>query len=616
MRVTHRPRPSVATSAGATRRRSSPELRRAAAIRLRPGPAVRATVASAALLIGTAVPAAAQHAAPAVTPDQSLYSLQPVSPSQAADWRADLRALVGDLTRVHPDPFHATSKARFDAAVAALADSIPGLPAHRIVMGFARLLALVGNGHTSLPLYFARGVDFHALPYRLGVHDDGIYVEAADHAYASLVGGRLVAIGGVPAQEALRRVTPLISRDNDNWISVVAPNLLNRIEVLQGLGMAKDLRGADLTVRIDSALHTVHVRALTAPQSHDFGLPFRPRLTDNWVDARDSSGAPVPLYQRRYKDLYWWTYLPDQDLLYVQFDVVQNRRDGPTALQTFRQAMAFARDRRPARTVIDIRNNTGGEGGLLPPIIREIVRTREVDQPGKLFLVIGPRTFSAGQMMVGWMRMFTTAVLVGRPTSSRFEGYAGHAFLRLPRSGIAYFVSPAYYEMGRAPGDPRPQATPRLAAVSTFADYVTNRDPAMDAIRAYDPGALSRQVLAALHASDTTRAAARVRAYDADPVNRYHDGTAALNELGYRLLGEDGEEEDALAVFELNTRVHPGYANGWDSLGEAYVREGRRRDAIEAFRRALALNPNLASSKAWLHRLGAASSGGETPPRG
>jgi cytochrome c-type biogenesis protein CcmH/NrfG len=57
-------------------------------------------------------------------------------------------------------------------------------------------------------------------------------------------------------------------------------------------------------------------------------------------------------------------------------------------------------------------------------------------------------------------------------------------------------------------------------------------------------------------------------------------------------------------VFELNVRIHPRYANGWDSLGEAYVRAGRRKDAIAAFRQALAIQPDFPPALQWLRRLG------------
>lgn len=544
----------------------------------------------------------AQHAEGAAPPPARSYSTAAIPSSEVGAWRQDLQALVAGIQRIHPDPYHRTKKAVFDRAVSALADSIPRLPAHRIIVGFGRLVAMIGDGHTSLALYFAPGVAFHVLPYRLGIYEDGVYVEAADRSVADLVGGRVLAIGGVPVEQALARVTPLISRDNDNWIPAVAPSLLNRIEVLHALGLAPDLRGATLTVEKGGRAMRRLVPPLTEPQPAHFGLPFLPRLTQDWVDVRDTVSAPVPLYQQRYDDLYWWTYLPEQDLLYIKWDQVQNRAEGPSALDTFRDAMRFARERKPARTVIDIRNNTGGEGGLLPPVVREVVRTREVDEPGRLFLVIGRRTFSAGQMMTGMMQRLTTAVVVGEPSSAFYNGYAGHEMMSLPNSGISVAVSPDYYQMGDFPRDSRQQATPQLAAVPTFADYSANRDPALLAILAWRPGQLGQDVLAALGRGDTTRAAALVHEYDARPANRFRDATPELNAVAYGLLRE-GRVAEAVSVFELNVRTHPRYANGWDSLGEAYVRAGRRDDAVRAFRQALAIQPGFAPSVAWLRRL-------------
>jgi hypothetical protein len=427
-------------------------------------------------------PASAQHDIGGSPPPARTYSTSAIPLTEAGAWRDDLHAMVSGLERIHPDPYHDTSREDFARAVSALADSIPDLPAHRIIVGFSRLAAMVGDGHTSLALYFAPGVDFHVLPYRLGIFEDGVYVEAADRSLGDLVGSRVVAIGGVPVGEVLTRATPLVSRDNDNWIPAVLPNLLNRIEVLNALGLAPDLRGAELTVRAGGRLIRRIVRPLDEPQPTHFGLPFLARLTPDWVDVRDTARAPVPLYQQRFGDLYWWTYLADRDLLYIKWDQVQNRAEGPSALATFREAMQFARERRPARTVVDIRNNTGGEGGLLPPVVREIVRTREVDEPGHLFLVIGRRTFSAGQMMTAMMQRFPSAVIVGEPSAAYYNGYAGHELLRLPYSGIAVMVSPDYYQMGDYPRDPRQQATPQLAAVPLFADYAANRDPALEAM--------------------------------------------------------------------------------------------------------------------------------------
>jgi tetratricopeptide (TPR) repeat protein len=556
-----------------------------------------------AVLACLASSAAGQHGEQTSRGPARTYSVRPIPATDVTAWRADLRTLAEAIEREHPDPYRLTTKADFTRAVAALSDSIPRLPAHRIIVGLARLLATIGDGHTSLPLYFAAGVDFHALPLRLGVYDDGIYVEAADRAYADLVGARVTAIGGLPASDALRRVATLVSRDNDNWIATVAPHLLNRIEMLHALGMANSLTSAEITVNANGRTITRRVAALADPPVTGYGVPFLARLTHDWIDARDSAAAPVPLYQRRFEDLYFWEYLPEHDLLYIKWDQVQNRTHGPSALTVFREAMTAARERRPARTVIDIRNNTGGEGGLLPPIIREVVRTREIDEPGRLFLVIGRRTFSAGQMMTSDLERYSTAVLVGEPSSAFYTGPAGHVMVDLPHSGITFAISPDVYQMGAFPRDARRQATPRLAAVPSFEDYRTNRDPALEAVLAYEPGRLTTDVMAALSAGDSARAAANVRAYDSLPVNRFRNAAPELNTLGYRLLRE-GRDAEAIAVFELNVRVHPRYANGWDSLGEAYGQAGRRDAAVTAFRRALALDPDMAPARAWLRRLG------------
>lgn len=48
---------------------------------------------------------------------------------------------------------------------------------------------------------------------------------------------------------------------------------------------------------------------------------------------------------------------------------------------------------------------------------------------------------------------------------------------------------------------------------------------------------------------------------------------------------------DAIAVFEVNARAHPGSWNAFDSLGEVYVLAQDRPQALNAYRRSLALNP-------------------------
>lgn len=75
-----------------------------------------------------------------------------------------------------------------------------------------------------------------------------------------------------------------------------------------------------------------------------------------------------------------------------------------------------------------------------------------------------------------------------------------------------------------------------------------------------------------------------------------------LNGFGYELL--DAEELDqAIQVFSLNTRLFPKEANVFDSLAEAYLRKGDRESAVQYYRKALDIDPQLSSAKAALKRL-------------
>ena len=64
-----------------------------------------------------------------------------------------------------------------------------------------------------------------------------------------------------------------------------------------------------------------------------------------------------------------------------------------------------------------------------------------------------------------------------------------------------------------------------------------------------------------------------------------------LNSLGYKFL-QDRKLNDAIELFKLNTITYPESWNTYDSLGEAYLKNGQNELAIENYKRSLELNPN------------------------
>lgn len=62
-----------------------------------------------------------------------------------------------------------------------------------------------------------------------------------------------------------------------------------------------------------------------------------------------------------------------------------------------------------------------------------------------------------------------------------------------------------------------------------------------------------------------------------------------INKLGYKYLRDDNFS-DAIAVFELNTKLHPNSFNVFDSLASAYLKSGDSLKAFENYKKAYKSN--------------------------
>jgi CubicO group peptidase (beta-lactamase class C family) len=75
-----------------------------------------------------------------------------------------------------------------------------------------------------------------------------------------------------------------------------------------------------------------------------------------------------------------------------------------------------------------------------------------------------------------------------------------------------------------------------------------------------------------------------------------------FNNLGYQLLAQERIDE-AILLFEFNTRAYPEVANTWDSLGEAQAQAGLTESAIESYRKALELDPESTTAPPMIEEL-------------
>ncbi|HEV8366265.1 MAG TPA: tetratricopeptide repeat protein [Gemmatimonadaceae bacterium] len=518
----------------------------------------------------------------------------------AHGWRADVDSLVARIKRVHPRPWAHTTETGFERRAFALRAGASTRSVGELLAQMMQLTASLEDGHTYIEDLGPAGGKW--FPVRFYLFDDGLWITAITPDHAELAGAKVTQLGSTPADVAVAKMLQLSSADNYLGRREGAAFLANAV-LLKALKIIPNEEALVLTTSKGTtklAAITTSKGDLSWPQYGEiYGPPgiglvtaFNKREGAAYRDPTKNADLPLHLRGRR---AYWWTYLPKDSTVYFALNNIAAKSSFSqyTLLQELKQALAHVDSAPDATTrfILDMRYNSGGDGSLTPAIVNEFVkRDGSIGRRGRLFVIVGRKTFSAAAGTVIELAEHTSAIFVGEPMGVAYNssGDAGHSVL--PNQRIALSISTRSITNTALDGI---RVIPvQIPAAMTGVDYFAGRDPAVETIlstRAPYP-----DVLTTLQEHGGAAARAlwneqrdRYGAIDWWEPFRWEQ----LNAISYQLLAQK-RSDDAIAGFELNTERFPKRWEAWDSLGDAYRETGRRADAKGAYQRALALAPD------------------------
>jgi len=398
----------------------------------------------------------------------------PVSPApqdRDAGWRSDLAFLVAEARRSHASPDRPAHSAEFEARAQELHDAIPNLTNEQVLAHLMRLVALLGDGHTTL---YGPGpdtpfeLDERSLPFKTYVFPTGLFVVDAADSAAELVGSRIVRFGSVPAEEVLERMAGFRGVDNEmTWIWLGPQFYLQRLALLREVGVEPDGGEVELTVCSPDGDERTTV---VAAGPYEFRRKLRP-----------PAGVEAPLWLSDVDTNLWMQSLPSHGAIYVQFNQVRNT---PTGIPGFSDQLRTALLDEGADTlIVDVRHNNGGNNTLLRPLIRVMIEFEMRSSAHRIYVLTGRNTFSAAQNFVNRVERWTDAVFAGEPSASspNFTGETNE--IVLPFSRIRGSISNCYWQ-DSLPWDARPWIEPDLRVELTAADYFGGVDPVLEQVLA------------------------------------------------------------------------------------------------------------------------------------
>lgn len=406
-----------------------------------------------------AATAGAQAAPPAARPEPDSLT--------AAQWRADLAYLAATLPAKHPKPFAKIARERWLAAVHDLDDRIPSLARDEILVGFARLVAMIGDAHT---IAYAANVPpgFHSLPIRLYWFADGIHVIATARGRESLLGLRLERVGSTSVDSAVAAVTRTFVDENEALRKTGAVQALTTVEVLHAQHLIEDPSSATLAFTRPGPPETADTSVTLAPLT----------AAEPIVRWPDFAGSSTPLARSRPQSWYWSQRDSASGVHFIQYNRCQ---DSPELKVSDFVARALAEiDASPPRAVVvDLRYNGGGSSSLLKPLIHGLADRKALNAPDRLFVLVGRLTFSSALMNAIQFRQSTRATLVGEPTGGKPNHFGETQTFTLPNSRMVIQHSTKFFREQEKDED---ALYPDVRIDVASADYAAGRDPAMEEV--------------------------------------------------------------------------------------------------------------------------------------
>ncbi len=388
--------------------------------------------------------------------------------SRIEGWRYDLDLFVRELKRMHPNPYRQTSRETFDAYASKLRNDIPKLNDEQVAVGLMKLAALAGDGHTHIRPTFLTARGRTVIPINYYPFVEGVFVTSAAPRYKDLVGAQVLRVGSHTIEEILGACAPVVSRDNAMGLEPELNASLRSPQLLYGLGLIPDPDKMLITVRDAEGKE----RSLTV-----IGEPSRAMFE---IGQHGLTPGVLPLSMQPRGGIYWFEYMPQDKVVYFQFNQIRNDDKEPLP-QFCERLFKFINEHEVEKLVIDLRNNDGGNGNLNVHLIHVLIRADKVNRAGKLFVIVGRGTFSAAMGLSIQLERHTRAIFVGEPTGSSLNAIGEFNPVTLPYSKMSGSIASVG---GGNSSDSRTWIAPQLYTPPSFAAYRAKRDPAMEAILA------------------------------------------------------------------------------------------------------------------------------------
>jgi hypothetical protein len=389
--------------------------------------------------------------------------------------------------------FAQSARAEAQRRIAALMALRQALDKPHLRVALMRIAALADNGHTSVGYDDPVGTP-RELPVRVAIFSDGLYVMRAADGATDLLGGRVMAVDGMPIDAVMARLETLRGGP-PQWRRAYASMYLAMQDMLVGTDVARDPAASTWTVAMPSgAMVTRRLVAFLPPKDEAYVFVKRwysseklKGLTKGWHALPPD--APLPIALRDFDKPFRRMRLPGACAALVQ--IKSNDDEAGQSLGDFlSQTAADLTVHPPCNLILDLRYDDGGNYTETARFAQNLVNF--VAPRGRVFLLTGPSTFSAGLMTAAIAKANGDGrvTIIGEAPGDRLDFLAEGGRGCLPNSGLCVNFATGRHELQHPCTDIAvcfwldwvysmrvDTLAPDMVITQSFMDWKAGRDP-------------------------------------------------------------------------------------------------------------------------------------------
>lgn len=403
-------------------------------------------------------------------------------------WIEDIEFLKTELPKKHVDLFFSVPQDEFDNRLTKIISNIDYLADYEITLKLQQVIAKMGDSHTTIDYSNSFNntsiSQFERPVIRIDWIKDGYYC------FPPFINKKVGKINSFEIDQIIDSLSTLVTVDNQSILRKSISGLINNVGVMIYFGFIDTL---DFKYIVETEYGEIIATAEAALDT----LKKNDKLRNSGKKEHDWFKTP-PINQFKrfgYNGYFDDTFLKDDGLYYIQYNKCWSRETEmkygnfikalslPSFKKFSERILETIEKENISKLVFDLRFNRGGSSPQGTELIKKISEIEKINQPGKIFVLIGKHTFSSAILNAMDFKRYTEAIFVGEETGGSPNHYGEVKEFELPNSGLTVSYSTKYFK--RTDGGIN-TLRPDYIIESSYDDILKGNDPIYDWIMNYN----------------------------------------------------------------------------------------------------------------------------------